>query len=746
MKSVLTSIICLLSLNVFSQDTFDPTLFENDSIRKLEEVIVQADVIVGSKFKAKNKAGSSYFISSEELTTFNYGDINRVLRIVPGVNVVEEEGFGIRPSIGLRGTSPSRSAKITLMEDGVLIAPAPYSAPAAYYFPTISRMQSIEILKGGSQIQYGPFTTGGAINLVSTQIPTKFQGKAVASMGSFNTRNTYMNIGDNHKNFGYLVEYNNRNSEGFKKIDFSDKNTGFNGNDYVAKFRINTDTDAKVFQSLSVKFQTSKEDANETYLGLTQTDFDANPNRRYLASEADNIATENQQIMLTHLLIPSDKITIITKAYRNSFKRNWYKLNDVRLNGETFSIANILDNPVDNQIAYESLTGLVNTSDNVLRYRANNRRYYAEGIQSVANFKLNGEKLKHDLDFGIRYHKDSEDRFQWNDGYKIQDRKLIQTSAGVAGTQDNRIAASEAIASHILYNLHYKKWTFTPGVRYESITRTNTNYGTNDTERTGVNVEISENKTDVWIPGMGVLYHFTDDYVVFSSVHKGFSPPGANDAQKPESSVNSEAGFRFSKKGLQGEVIGFYNQFSNLLGADSNAAGGTGSGDLFNAGRATVFGVEFLASYNLLEKIVDSKFKLPVIFTYTFTDTELTSNFQSGVEAWGTISSGDEIPYISKHQASLQMGLEHEKFNVFLSGKFNGEFRTLAGQGEIPANELVKSNLIFDLSGKYFLSKNMSLMGNIMNLFDAEYAVSRVPAGLRPGMPFAVSAGIMAQF
>jgi Fe(3+) dicitrate transport protein len=49
-------------------------------------------------------------------------------------------------------------------------------------------MQSFEILKGGSQIQYGPYTTGGAINMVSTQIPRRFSGRVTASIGSFNTK------------------------------------------------------------------------------------------------------------------------------------------------------------------------------------------------------------------------------------------------------------------------------------------------------------------------------------------------------------------------------------------------------------------------------------------------------------------------------------------------------------------------------------------------------------------------------
>ena len=95
------------------------------------------------------------------------------------------------------------------MEDGVLISPAPYSASSAYYFPSVARMHAVEVLKGSSQIQYGPYTTGGAINFVSTEIPDSFKGKVVSSYGSFNTGQLHSTFGNQTKNFGYMLEYLN---------------------------------------------------------------------------------------------------------------------------------------------------------------------------------------------------------------------------------------------------------------------------------------------------------------------------------------------------------------------------------------------------------------------------------------------------------------------------------------------------------------------------------------------------------
>jgi Fe(3+) dicitrate transport protein len=714
-----------------------------DSIQTLDEVLLKTNVIFGNKYQAQNRTGSSYYLSPKELKKFNYTDINRALRTVPGVNIYEEDGFGLRPNISLRGTSPERSSKISLMEDGVLIAPAPYSAPAAYYFPSVARMEAVEILKGSSQVQYGPFTTGGAINMVSSVIPNTFRGKIKARTGSFYSNQIQVNLGDAKPTFGYVIEYLNFNSDGFKNLP-DNSNTGFDKNDIVAKFRMNSKTDAVIQQSLEMKFQYADEVSNETYLGLTESDFDTSPLNRYASSQFDRMVNDHIQFALTHQLDFSKSLRITTNAYYNGFSRNWYKLNDIVYNDLKVGISDILEAPNEFPDYFSIINGTSNSDDDALLLKANNRDYYSKGIQTKLDYHWSGNQVFHDLEIGARYHYDEEDRFQWVDGYNISSGVMNLTSKGQPGTDANRISSAKAFASYLLYKLKYKKLTVTPGLRYENIVLTREDYGKNDTDRSGNNLSIRENKVDVFIPGIGFNFKFRQDLSIFGGIHKGFSPPSNQVGQKPEESINYELGTRFNLFGLRGEFVSFYNSYSNLLGSDLAATGGTGSLEQFNAGEVNVKGIEFLINYDFFE--LNNNLSLPITFGYTLTDSEFLNSFGSDDDLWGEVTAGDELPYIAKHQFNTSISLNYKKFEINLNGRYNGAFRTTAGTEKITNANGVTSNFIVDASAIYHLTDYLNLTTNIINLFDTTYVVSRVPSGLRPGHPFGAYAGLEFNF
>ena len=728
MKHYIYTLALIICLNLNSQE---PKQI-NDSIIPLDEVIIKGNTILGNKFVAKNRTGAAYYLSTEELAQFDYTDINRALSKISGINFYEEDGFGLRPNISIRGTSPERSSKIAIMEDGILISPAPYSASSAYYFPSVARMQAIEVLKGSSQIQYGPYTTGGAINFVSTEIPEKFRGKISTSFGRFKTGQTHATIGNSSEKFGYMFEILNYNSDGFKSLN-DDLNTGFDINEITSKIKFVPKT-PNIDQSFELKFHTYDEISNETYLGLTETDFQKNPYLRYPGSEKDKMSAEHKQYVLTHELFVNEKIKITSYFYENRFKRNWYKLDDVVHDNNSQKISKVISNPFQFSEHLKILSGELDY-ENALKVKANNREYISRGIQTKIDYHWYGKNESfNDLELGIRIHYDEEDRFQWEDIYNINNGFMALESYGEKGSQGNRISFANSFASYIMYKYKFKGLTISPGLRYESIKLGRDDFGKSNPLRNIENLSTRENKVSVLIPGVGFNYTFSNNLSVFGGIHKGYSPPGSSDGQKAEESVNSELGIRFSTKKLNGEIIAYRNDYSNLLGNDLAATGGFGEMDPFNAGKALVNGFEVLLNTSI------SKY-VPISFSYTLTDAKFLTSFGSTQDIWGEVNNGDQIPYIPKHQFNSSLSYRISKLDINLNASYNGKFSTLAN-----GTEEISSYLILDLSMKYRIKKDIFLKSKILNLLDKKYAVSKAPAGLRPGHPFGIYTGIEYKF
>ncbi len=736
MKNLLYISIILYGTNLISQNS--DQIIVNDSITNLDEVIIKSNTILGNKFVARNRTGAAYYLSTDELADFNYTDINRALNKISGVNFYEEDGFGLRPNISIRGTSPERSSKIAIMEDGILISPAPYSASSAYYFPSVARMQAVEVLKGSSQIQYGPYTTGGTINFVSTEIPKSFQGKISSSYGSFNTGQTYSTVGSSNGNFGYMIEYLNYNSNGFKDLG-ENLNTGFDINEITSKVRFNSSKDAKIDQSLEFKFHYYDETSNETYLGLTDSDFKKTPFLRYIGSGKDKMDAEHNQYLITHEIKISEKFNITSILYHNGFKRNWYKLDDIVHNGESQKISKVISNPDLYSGHLSFVKGEINGASNFLKVKANNRKYVSQGVQTKIDYHWYGKNNSfNDLEIGLRFHYDEEDRFQWEDIYTINYRIIDIDKFGEKGSQGNRVSSANSFASYVMYKYKYNEFTITPGIRYESIKLERNDWGKSNPSRNESGLSYRENNISVLIPGIGLNYNLNNKISIFGGIHKGYSPPGSSDGQKAEESLNSELGARLAFNNVNSEIIFFQNNYSNLLGNDLAATGGFGELDPFNAGEALVNGFEFLLRSNLID---NDKAMIPLSLSYTLTNAKFLTDFGSTQDIWGEVRDGDRIPYIPQHQFNSSLSIQTKDYEINLSANYNGKFSTVAnGSLEIP------SYLVFDISFIYNLRSDLIFRSKILNLFNKKYSVSRAPAGLRPGHPFGIYAGFEYKF
>jgi len=744
--------VLLLSTSAFSDDKPIEVAEEPDNI------LMREVSIIGSKYNVKSIAGSAAFLDVEDIREHNVDDINRILRRVPGVNVREEDGFGLFPNISLRGVDSARSSKVTIMEDGILMAPAPYSAPSAYYMPTTGRMSGIEVLKGSSQVKFGPHTTGGAINFLSTPIPTTERIYSKSSWGQFNEIRNHSYFGgteqlDSGGRFGYVIEYYTRSNAGFKVMDTNppdlrgEPDTGFNKKEPMIKMFWEPKT--ANYQRIEAKFGYTILDANETYVGVSNGDFVNSPFRRYAGTRFDEIESTQFRNYIRHFLEFNNDTNLVTTVYGNTFNRNWQKIADV--NGNSISTALANQGGAD----FACLRG-ENSANCTLRLRNNNRTYYMYGIQSNLNHKTQIGNTKHEIEFGVRYHYDQIRRKQWDETFTQRPGGAIDSVAVAArGDDGNRTQQTGAIALHAQDAIKYGKFTFTPGIRMEFI---DAEYW--DQSSAGV-VTNGKSNYDVTVGGGSLKYDVYDvdgrNLDIFGGVYRGFSPvaprSGIVDNLTEETSVGFEVGTRYAnaQKAFSMEAIFFHTEIDDLI--IPNSIGGGGTSSTVNAGEVRSMGVELQVNYDRgLHK--GWSVQTPNYVSVTYTDAEFQTDVGSGDQEsiFAGAKKGNQLPYIPELVVSFGTGAIYKKWSANIDANFvtaayaDGANTSSSGNpatGEADARfGKIDSRLVVDAALGYQWSDKVRMFSNFRNITSQEYIVSRQPLGPRPGAPFSMMAGL----
>ncbi|MBW2463768.1 MAG: TonB-dependent receptor [Deltaproteobacteria bacterium] len=564
----------------------------------------------------------------------------------------------------------------------------------------------------------------------------------------------HVTVGTSNDHVGILFDGVHLGSEGFKEIDAGQLNTGFVRTEGIVRGFLQTDPGDELFNRLEMKLGYSREQSNETYLGLSDADFQANPNRRYASSQLDQMNWWRSSVSATHILQAGDDFELRTDLYRNDFDRSWRRLNRFRNGPELLDVLSDPEGP-QNRVFYEVLTGArdsASTEDPAqdqedLMVIDNDRRFLSQGVQTKTRFDFETGAVTHEVEAGVRLHYDRIDRDHQEQGYQMQNLQLVLDGRDRTPIDDNT-GTSLAFAGYAVYALTFFDVTLTPGIRIEAIHNTFESRIPADPTAPTVG-EVSTDQA-VAIPGIGANWSITDEVSVLAGLHRGFSPvaPGQPEEVQPETSINYEVGGRVydADAGSLGELIFFFNDYENITG---QCGGSTGCPpDLidrqFNGGAASVLGFEAAGVHRF---DLGDDLGVPVRLAYTFTHGEFRTSFNSQNPTFGDVEAGDQIPYVPQHQGQLQVGIDRgEAWHLRASATYVGAMREEAGGGDPDPSrgELPKTDdyVLLDVVAGYRVFERLYLYTRLENILNSRPIAARRPFGARPVRPFMVQVGV----
>jgi Fe(3+) dicitrate transport protein len=474
-----------------------------------------------------------------------------------------------------------------------------------------------------------------------------------------------------------------------------------------------------------LKLAYSDEVSSETYTGLTDEDFAADPYRRYRGTQLDRMDWRHYQAQLSHRTRLGG-VDLVTTAYHHAFDRDWRKLDGF---GDGTSLAQILASPDtgNNAVRYAVLTGAEDTlsSAETLILGTNARSFVSQGAQLVARTDQAWLGALHSIELGTRLHRDEVVRYHYEDGYDMRAGQLVPAAMERAITLDST-GSTIAWASHYQHKLTLGDWQATAGLRAELMA---TEYDDHMSDN------VSRDDFFVLLPGAGVVWQALPALAALAGVHRGFVPvsPGQTGAS-PERSVNYEAGVRWLDLGTNVEIIGFFSDYQNLLGTCTFSSGCDSEqvGEDFDGGAVHAYGVESLVSS---APAIGRDLRLPLRLGYTFQRSTFQSSFSSDNPQWGDVMRGDEMPYLPVHQLQVQAGVAGAGWDVALSGRYLGAMRDTPGQDGGDSTLWTDSATILDLAASYAPARWGKLYLTVNNLLDEAHVTSRRPYGARPGAP-----------
>ena len=685
--------------------------------------------------------GSAAVVAGEDFRARGYTNLKQIAATAPGVFVRDEDGFGNFPNISIRGVDGTRSAKVTLMEDGILTAPSPYSAPNAYYSPKSGRMAGIEFLKGSSQVMYGPHTTGGVVNFLSTPIPTEerrfFSRLTAGSYGNVFNQTWLGGVTQTEAGkVGALVELHTQLSDGFRQIDGVGRRSGYTLTEPMVK--LSWEPSGGLRQRFELKVGQTDFDADESYAGLSEADLRARPDRRYASSRFDHHVAEQWRTYLKWSAEPDKSLRLDSALYFNRFDRMWDKLDGIT------PAPGLLSNIGEALVHAPSLALLrgdrVTGNDGSFYTNKALRQHEAYGWQGAVTKRLEAGAVRHELTAGLRIHRDDVGGSNQRITYAVDDGVIGAGTPGAVSSAGYQ--QTVATAFFIEDSIRTGALTLRPGLRYEYLNMGSTSAAGAYAPTTNAMV----------MGGLGFTCALNAEHALFGGVYRGGSaanPAGYAAGARSESSLGKELGWRGRKGATSWELVAFHTDFHDLIAPVVGVAGG-GLLAVTNGGGAVSYGLEALLRHDLAGG--ERGYKMPVYAGLTWTHARFKdivgSRLGNSAGIFAGAENGHDIPYIPAWKLAAGAGLESgpcagsldlSYYSSTWGTGYNANPRLVDGTNALADPSAIDGRvdglLTVDLNLRWQCTRTFRVVGGVQNLLDRRAIISRAPLGGRANAP-----------
>jgi Fe(3+) dicitrate transport protein len=532
----------------------------------------------GLQNSVKNFAGARTVVNKEEIDETGAANIGDVLRRIPGVQSTDNSGTAgsaISLNIGIRGLTGRYSPRSTVLLDGIPLAVAPYGQPQLSFAPvSLNNIESIDVVRGGGAVRYGPQNVGGIINFRSRSIP---EGDGIS--GDASVRYNHFSEGDGNRQYSAFVGGTASNGLGvalmYSGMEGSEWRQGSDErvNDVAIKFRYPLDNHSEVYGKVSYYDVLSR-----TPGGLTVAQYKADPFQN--TRPTDFWSGDRHGVDVGYLNTISTTQEFEIKAYYNeSFRQS------------------ALINAAKTQITWQP------------------RNYEVLGIEPRYTQRFNASGMVHDVTVGFRYLRERGD-----------DNSYLQTVAtGANGAIGTFVNSTDAHAAYIDDRIALGQWRITPGVRYEQISSTRNDVAAKATFETDNTKALpSLNVAYLLNPALTVFVNYTTSFGPVQNTQLNSQTP--NNPLKPELAKTAELGARWKSGAVSAEATLFKLKFDNQIVQVPGITPAT----FQNIGATNHDGIETAADYTFDD--ASALAGLNVYANYTYTKAVQESGATAGLD------------------------------------------------------------------------------------------------------------------